>query len=163
MKKPSQDAQRQFLGRESFQVMEEKAAGKLAQLYKKHRHRDKERKNTNIWIHQGIVTEDSPIGSRDDVLPFGFTVSKPCFRCKTIEHISSFCEVVCERNRASLKNSPGARKPPTNNQFPENGMEQLFPAQTRDTHSNTRKVSAFCRQQNTNIYGRSTSRRGRFV
>ena len=100
--------------REPLQIVDEQAAEELAIFHEKQRqtYDDKEQK---IWTKQGVGTLESPMGPRDDVLPFGFSAAKPCFRCKFIGHLASYRGIVCERSAI-----PPSRKQPANRPRPKN-------------------------------------------
>jgi len=101
--------------RESLQIVDEQAAEELAIFHEKQRqtYDDKEHK---VWTKQGVGTLESPMGPRDDVLPFGFSAAKPCFRCKFIGHLASYRGIVCERS----SQQEGVTTPPNRRQQPKN-------------------------------------------
>lgn len=57
--------------------MDEDAAEKLAELHEKQSQRSEEGTNRKNWTVQGISTEASSIGPRDDILSSDFTANKP--------------------------------------------------------------------------------------
>ena len=101
--------------RESLQIVDEQAEEELAVFHEKQRqsYDDKEHK---VWTKQGVGTLESPMGPRDDVLPFGFSAAKPCFRCKFIGHLASYRGIFCERSNQQ----EGVATPPNRRQQPKN-------------------------------------------
>ena len=105
--------------RESLQIVDELSAKEMAIFHEKQRQAfdDKEHK---VWTKQGEGTLESPMGPRDDVLPFGFSAAKPCFRCKFIGHLASYRGIVCERN----SQQEGVTTPPNRRQQPKNARSK---------------------------------------
>ena len=106
--------------REPLQIVDEQAAEELAIFHEKQRqtYDDKEHK---VWTKQGVGTLESPIGPRDDILPFGFSAAKTCFRCKFIGHLASYRGIVCERSRQQEGSpNPPNRKQPSRSPRPKN-------------------------------------------
>lgn len=110
-------AHRHYCGIETLKIMDEKVAEELAEFQEKQRQRSEEGKIHKVWTLQGVGTESSPIGPKDNVLPFCFTASKPCFRFQKIGHLDIFRGVVFERERTSINRGPIVRKPPLNSRY----------------------------------------------
>ena len=73
-------------------------------------------KEQEVWTKKGVGTLERPMGPRDDVLPFGFSAAKPCFRSKFIGYLASYRGIVCERNHQQ----EGVATPPNRWQKPKN-------------------------------------------
>lgn len=98
-------------GRERLQVMDESVDEELAELQEKKRQFKDYPRKYNVWDKQGTGTMESPIGPRDDILPFGFNSEKTCYRCKLIGHLASFRGIICERESPVENVYQGGRKP----------------------------------------------------
>lgn len=97
--------------------MNKVAAEKLAEFHEKQSQRSEKGQIYKIWTLQGVGTEAIPTVPREDVLPFGFAASKPCFRFKTIGHLAIFRVVVCERECASIGKGLIFQKLPPSNRY----------------------------------------------
>lgn len=99
----SKSAHRQYRGRDHLQIMDEEAPEELEEFLEKQRQRSEEVRSQNVWTHQGVGTAASLIGSRDNVLPFGFTAIKPCFWCKRQATSLAFEEFANQNVRVKTK------------------------------------------------------------
>eukprot|EP00173_Palmaria_palmata_P001513 Plantae.Rhodophyta-Palmaria_palmata.ctg18531.p1 GENE.Plantae.Rhodophyta-Palmaria_palmata.ctg18531~~Plantae.Rhodophyta-Palmaria_palmata.ctg18531.p1 ORF type:complete len:217 (-),score=3.59 Plantae.Rhodophyta-Palmaria_palmata.ctg18531:55-705(-) len=75
---------------EELQIVDEISTEELAELHGKKRQQVEDSKQEKISTKQGRGTLERPIGPRDDVLSFGFSEAKPCFRCNIIGHLASY-------------------------------------------------------------------------
>jgi hypothetical protein len=107
--------------REPLQLVHEQEEEELAVFHEKQRQNYDDEKEHKVWTKQGVGTLESPMGPRDDILPFGFSAAKPCFRCKFIGHLASYRGIVCERSRHQEGIiTPPNRKQTSNRPRPKN-------------------------------------------